>query len=151
MLFLKYRGSMNRIIKRNTNAKINELLSSMDKEVADSFSYKQRKALTKSLNARYWRKHKIDFRPTLAVPLFPWSFYLVFLAGANKRELLPSERIIAFLMLFLVIFCLGLMIVGVLLVVIYLLKSWLGIDLFPNESLGIWDQFRNAFSVIRQR
>jgi hypothetical protein len=133
---------MNREKTQNNNAKLTELLSSMDKDIAESFSYKQRKALKKSLNMRDWRKHRIDFRPTLAVPLFPWSFYLVFLAGANKRDLTYAERFIAFFMFFIVIFMFGLVAVCFALVLIYLLKSWLGIDLFPNESLGLWDQFK---------
>ena len=124
------------------NFKINNLLKNMDKETADSFNYKQRKALNKSLNANDWGKHSIDFRPTIAVPFLPKGFYLVLLAGSNKREVSSSERFIAFIMFFIVIFLLGLVLIVVGLILIYLLKSWLGIDLFPNESLGLWDQFQ---------
>lgn len=133
---------MNRETIQKDNTKVTELLNSMDENIAQSFNYKQRKALNKSLNMRDWRKHSIDFRPTIALPLFPWSFYLVFLAGANKRELTNGERFIAFFMFFVVIFMFGLLAICVGLISIYLLKSWLGIDLFPNESLGLWDQFK---------
>jgi hypothetical protein len=133
---------MNRETIQKDNTKVTELLNSMDVNIAQSFNYKQRKALNKSLNMRDWRKHSIDFRPTIALPLFPWSFYLVFLAGANKRELTNGERFIAFFMFFVVIFMFGLLAICVGLISIYLLKSWLGIDLFPNESLGLWDQFK---------
>ena len=133
---------MKREIAQKNNTKVTELLNSMDKNIAESFSYKQRKALNKSLNMRDWRKHSIDFRPTVALPLFPWSFYLVFLAGANKRELTYGERFIAFFMFFILLFMLGLLVICVGLIFIYLIKSWLGIDLFPNESLGLWDQFK---------
>jgi hypothetical protein len=139
------RGNMARIKKSDENSKVNQLLSGMEKSVAESFTYKQRKALRKSINTQDWRSHNVDFRPTLALPFLPWSFYMVFLVGINRRGLLPAERFIAFTMFLLAIFIFGLIIVGCLFVLIYLLKSWLGIDLFPNESLGIWDKFKNYF------
>lgn len=136
---------MNRIKKSGKNSKVNQLLSGMETSVADSFTYKQRKALQKSITTQDWRQHNVDFRPTLALPFLPWSFYLVFLVGINRRGLLPAERFIAFTMLLFVIFIIGLILIACAFVLIYLLKSWLGIDLFPNESLGIWDNFKNYF------
>jgi hypothetical protein len=136
---------MNRIKKSNKTSTVNQLLSDMEKSVADSFTEEQRKALQKSITNQDWHQHNIDFRPTLALPFLPWSFYLVFLVGINRRGLLPAERFIAFTMLLFIIFIIGLLIIGCALVLIYLLKSWLGIDLFPNESLGIWDQFKSYF------
>lgn len=136
---------MARIKKSDENSKVNQLLSGMEKSVAESFTYQQRKALRKSINTQDWRSHNVDFRPTLALPFLPWSFYVVFLVGVNRRGLLPAERFIAFTMFLLAIFVFGLILVGCLFVLIYLLKSWLGIDLFPNESLGIWDKFKSYF------
>jgi hypothetical protein len=136
---------MARNIKPDGNSKVNQLLSGMEKSVAESFTYQQRKALRKSIHTQDWRSHNVDFRPTLALPFLPWSFYVVFLVGVNRRGLLPAERFIAFTMFLLAIFIFGLVLVGCLFVVIYLLKSWLGIDLFPNESLGLWDKFKSYF------
>jgi hypothetical protein len=136
---------MARIKKVDKNLKVNQLLRGMEKSVADSFTETQRKVLEKSITTQDWRKHTIDFRPTLVLPFLPWNFYIVFLAGKNKRELLPAERFIAFTMLLLVIFVFGLIIIGCAFLLIYLLKSWMGIDLFPNESLGIWDELKNYF------
>jgi hypothetical protein len=136
---------MTRIKQSERNLNVNQLLSDMEKSVAESFTDTQRKALQKSINSQNWRKHKVDFRPTLAFPFLPWSFYIVFLVGINKRGLLPVERFIAFTMFLLVIFILGLIIISCAFLLIYLLKSWLGIDLFPNESLGIWDEFKSYF------
>ena len=135
---------MTRLQKTHDNSKLNKLLASMDRSVADTFSYRQRKALRASLNNQEWGKHKVDFRPTLAVPLFPWSFYLVFLAGVNKRGVTKAERLISCLMVLFILFLAGLIIVTCAFLVIYLAKSWLGIDLFPNESLGIWDQVKGS-------
>lgn len=136
---------MARIKAADKNSKVNQLLSGMERSVAESFTYKQRKALQKSITTQDWRSHNVDFRPTLALPFLPWSFYLVFLVGVNRRGLLPTERFIAFTMFFLLIFFMGLFIFGFVLVFIYLVKSWLGIDFFPNESLGIWDKFKSYF------
>jgi hypothetical protein len=136
---------MARINKLDDKLKVNQLLNSMDKSVAESFTYKQRKALQKSISTQAWRNHNIDFRPTLALPFLPWSFYIVFLVGINRRGLSPTERFIAFTMFLLAIFIVGLVIIGCVFLLIYLLKSWLGIDLFPNESLGIWDIFKSHF------
>ncbi|PKI18158.1 hypothetical protein [Colwellia sp. 12G3] len=136
---------MNRIKPADKNLKVNQLLNGMEKSVADSFTAKQRKALQKSISTQDWRQHDVDFRPTLAVPFLPWSFYLVFLVGVNRRGLLPAERFIAFTMFLLAIFIFGLTIIGCALLLLYLLKSWLGIDLFPNESLGIWDNIKSYF------
>jgi len=136
---------MTRNNKADKNSKVNQLLSGMEKSVAETFTYKQRKALQKSMTTQDWRTHNVDFRPTLALPFLPWSFYIVFLVGVNRRGLLPAERFVAFTMFLLVLFFMGLFVFGCVFVLIYLLKSWLGIDLFPNESLGIWDKFKSYF------
>jgi len=127
------------------NSQVNQLLNKMDKSVADSFTYKQRKALQKVINARDWQQHRVDFRPTLALPFLPWNFYMVFLLGVNKRGLSPTERVMAATMFLFVLFTIGLALIGSFFVVLYLLKSWLGIDLFANESLGLWDEFKAFF------
>ena len=136
---------MNRINKSARKSTVKQLLSTMEKSVADSFTDEQRNALQKALTTQDWRQHNVDFRPTLALPFLPWSFYLVFLVGVNERGLLPAERSIAFTMFLFILFIIGLLVIGCAFVLLYLLKSWLGIDLFPNESLGIWDKFKGDF------
>ncbi len=125
---------------------VKQLLSKMDPNIAASFSYKQRKALQKAISTRGWDNHNVDFRPTLALPFLPWSFYVVFLAGVNKRSLKPTERntaAIAFVIIFLVFLF---VLLSIVFVILYIFKSWLGIDIFPNESLGGWDFFKDIFS-----
>ncbi|AOT08930.1 hypothetical protein [Pseudoalteromonas luteoviolacea] len=129
--------------QRHTHVK--QLLGKMDPEVAASFTYKQRKALDKVINTRGWNNHKIDFRPTLAFPFLPWSFYIVFLGGVNKRSLNSTERFTAAMVFVTALTIVGMMVLGLVFVILYLIKSWLGIDLFPNESLGVWDQFKDLF------
>ena len=124
---------------------VNQLLDKMDKPIADSFTYQQRKALQKVISTRDWQNHNVDFRPTLALPFLPWNFYIVFLFGINKRGLLPAERFMATTMFLLILFFMGLFVIGCVFVILYLVKSWLGIDIFPDSSLGLWDEFKNLF------
>lgn len=129
----------------SNNNKINNILKYMDQKTVDSFTYKQKKALKKVLNEQEWRKHTVDFRPTLAIPMTPWSFYIVLLVGANKRYLTIQERIFAFVILLSLVSVLGVSILGAVLVFIYLVKSWLGIDFFPSETLGVWEFIKDKF------
>ncbi len=117
----------------------------MDKETAESFTPKQLRALKEAVNKKQWRTHSLDFRPTLALPLLPRSFYIVFLFGLNKRDLSSSERFMAGGVFLLLVFIFGLTVLGLIFLMLYLIKSALGIDIFPNESIGIWDEFKRIF------
>lgn len=129
--------------QRHTHVK--QLLSKMDPDIAASFSYKQRKALQKAISTRGWDNHNVDFRPTLAFPFLPWSFYIVFLAGVNKRSLKPTERYTAAVAFVIILLTFVFVLFSIVFVILYILKSWLGIDIFPNESLGGWDLFKDIF------
>lgn len=116
------------------------LLSRMPEAVQNSFTEEQLANLRVALGARSWGKHKIDFRSTIS--FFSYRYYYVFVAGRNRRELSRAEKrkgllIQSILMSTFLVFCsmLGLL-------VLYLVKSALGIDLFPNFSLGIWSWFK---------
>lgn len=67
---------------------------------------------------------------------------MVLLAGRNRRTLSDRERkvqrlgVAVFLTAFLLVFT------AVDLMVLYLVKSALGIDLLPGFSLGVWDWFQ---------
>jgi hypothetical protein len=126
-------------------AVFDNLIRGMDKSIVDSFTPEQLQALRQSINIREWRTHSVDFRPTLAVPFIPWNFYVVFLFGVNKRSLSTSEKFMASVIFLLIIFILGVTLFGVFFLILYLFKSWLGIDLFPESSLGIWDEFKSLF------
>lgn len=63
----------------------------------------------------------------------------------NKRRLSHTERVTAAVMFLITLFVVAMILLGIILVVLYLLKSWLGIDIFANESLGLWDQFKELF------
>lgn len=122
---------------------VRNLLAKLPVQARDSFSDDQLLALKVALGGRSWGVHALDLRWTLKV--WRWHYYFVVLSGRNRRELTRSEREAARIALavmasiFLVLFTL----IGLL--VLYLLKSALGIDLIPGFSLGIWGWFQEAF------
>lgn len=117
----------------------------MSVDQAESFTDEQLFSIRNALGARSWGNHRIDWRGTLAVPLVPWRAYFVILAGRNRRQLSAREQHISTLMLTALIagFLVLCALVGLL--SLYLVKSALGIDLFPHFSLGIWSWFQSEF------
>lgn len=125
------------------NRRLAQFLKDMPQDVQDSFTEEQLKSLQSALRSPNWKKHPLDFRGSIA--FFSYHYYYVFIAGRDNRELTRQEiRIkrwsyLVFITLFLT-FCslLGLL-------VLYLIKSAMGIDLFPDFSLGIWTWFNAKF------
>ncbi len=108
----------------------------MPPEVADSFTADQREHLSDALARQGWGRHKIDVR--VSFPLWKKRYYAVLLGGYDKRALTRSERrlnrgMLALLLTTLLCCC---VLTGLLL--LYILKSALGIDVFPDFSLGLW-------------
>lgn len=112
----------------------------MPTEVAESFTEEQLIALNKAVGGFSWARHKVDLRGTISI----WrsSYYFVILWGRNRRELSRFEKQLGQLSVAFIItlFLLGSALLGLLL--LYLLKSAMGVDLFPNFSLGIWTWFK---------
>ncbi|MBB3102346.1 3-phosphoshikimate 1-carboxyvinyltransferase [Azomonas macrocytogenes] len=112
-------------------------------DIKDSFTDEQLLALKIAFGARKWGKHRIDLRGT--VNLWQWRYYFVLLIGRNRRapsrlqeelSLLAKAGMISLFLMFSVL-------IGLL--TLYLIKSALGINLFPNFSLGIWDWFKTLW------
>lgn len=116
------------------------LLEKLPADSRASFSDEQLLALKIALGGRTWGVHAVDLRWTLK--FWRWHYYFVVLAGRNRRELSRREREIArvAMMLSLAIFLVFSALLGLL--VLYLVKSALGINLFPGFSLGIWGWFQ---------
>ena len=122
---------------------VEQLLARMPKDQQNSFSAPQIAALQAALGGGI--RHTIDFRPVVKVPLLPWSFYLVLLVGKNRREMSAREQLLAARTLFTLLIC-GITILGLFgLLVLYLIKSALGIDIFEDFSFGIWAWFQETF------
>jgi hypothetical protein len=125
---------------------VRKLLSRMPDNVAESFSNEQLLHLEVALGARKWGRHNIDLRGTFALPFLPSKIYYVLLLGKNHRELSRSEKAItAFtLSLFVALFVTFCVLFGIL--VLYLVKSALGIDLIEGFSFGVWDWFKGLWA-----
>ncbi|WP_245601072.1 3-phosphoshikimate 1-carboxyvinyltransferase [Marinobacterium jannaschii] len=119
------------------------LIERLPEELRDSFSEEQLAALKVAFGARKWGKHPVDLRGTLNI--WRWRYYYVFLLGRNRRELSRAEKRAAALAhaSILALFLSFSTALGLL--VLYLIKSAMGIDLFPGFSLGIWGWFKGNF------
>ena len=117
------------------------MLKRLPTEQRSSFSEEQLLGLKVALGARTWGTHRIDLRWTMK--LWKKSYYIVIIAGVNRRS--PSRRqqklarlgkaiFLATLFLILSVFSL---------LLLYIIKSALGIDLIDNFSLGIWSAIKN--------
>ncbi|MEW7980125.1 MAG: hypothetical protein AB2813_10085 [Candidatus Sedimenticola endophacoides] len=75
----------------------------------------------------------------------PLHYYGVFLLGRNRRSLSRREAELARGVKAVIL--LGVLTFSTLmgLLVLYLLKSALGINLLPDHSLGLWESFREVF------
>ncbi|MDH4763091.1 hypothetical protein QE444_002847 [Pseudomonas sp. SORGH_AS199] len=109
----------------------------------ESFTEEQLEALKLAFGTRSWGKHSVDLRGT--VKFWHRRYYFVFLAGRNYRQLSRLEQELSLLgkatVLAVILLACGL--VGLLL--LYLLKSALGIDIFPDYSFGVWTWFKGLF------
>ena len=116
---------------------VQHMLDRMPKKVAQSFSNEQLTHLNTVLAGRRWGSHKVDVRGT--VGLFKSRYYFVLLAGRDKRDLSRTEMRMGRLAMAaaVTLFISTSLLLG--LVLLYILKSWLGINLFEDFSLGLWD------------
>ena len=122
---------------------LRKLLERMPEEVQDSFTEKQLVNIKIAIGARTWGTHAIDLRSTLKV--FRYRYYYVFVAGRNRRELTIRERRIGLLIQAVALggFLTFSAMLGIL--ILYLLKSAAGIDIFPGFSFGVWGWFKASF------
>ena len=124
---------------------IKGLLEKMPPHVAESFDDEQLTHLLTILGARTWGKHSIDLRGTFKIPFYKWRFYYVLLLGKNHRNLSRKEMEVSLISKAIIISLFIFTLTSVGLLIIYLIKSALGIDLLPNYSLGIWTWFKGLF------
>ena len=119
------------------------LLAKLPPEISISFSDAQLQGLKQALDTQAKSTHTMRLRYTFG--FWRWHFYLTLLFGKERRELSrraqEAERMaLALATLLFVTFStlLGMM-------VLYLVKSAMGINIFPNFSFGIWDWFKGKY------
>ncbi len=123
---------------------IRSLLNRMPKSIQTTFTDDQLAHLKIAIGARQWGNHTVDCRGV--IKLFKYRYYYVVLAGRNKRELSAKEQRIAKLgqaLVLSVVLTLGLLLM---LLITYLVKSALGIDIFEGYSFGVWSWFKGLFN-----
>lgn len=125
----------------HTCQQLRRLMTAIPPEVQVTFTEDQLEKISDSLRLQNRERHWFDTRPVIQIPFMPWSFYLVILAGRNRRYMSKREQRIASQLLIVSLLS-GIIILSTTgLVVLYLLKSALGINLFSDFSLGLWDWF----------
>lgn len=128
--------------QKKEHQSVSQFYQILDETVADSFSDEQKKAIEQAIiSSGLHHRHALDVRKSL--PWFGKRYYLVLLMGRDRRHQLrnPESKIANFLMTLLILIG-GFTVLGLALLALYLIKSALGIDLFEDFSLGIWDWFK---------
>lgn len=129
--------------KITSDPAVRSLLNRMPEEVQESFTEEQLVHLKVAIGARQWGRHSLDSRGV--VKFFKYRYYFVFLAGRNRRELNENEKKVAWIFQVVFISILTLIFIIVMALILYLIKSALGINLFDDFSLGIWHSFKSLF------
>ena len=129
--------------KISSDPAIRSLLNRMPREIQSSFTEEQLVHLKLAIGARQWGKHAMDYRGV--IKFFKYRYYFVLLAGRNRRELSKKEKKIAGISQAITIAIFSFFVITILLLVVYLMKSALGIDIFSNHSFGVWSWFSDLF------
>jgi len=132
----------------DSNAKVNikhdlfieGMLSRMSKNISATFSDDQLLALKMALSGRKWGTHAVDIRRSIG--FMRRQYYFVLVMGTERRAITDRQQRALHMAeaVFITIFLFLSTLLG--LVIIYLIKSALGINLIPDYSLGLWDWFR---------
>lgn len=119
------------------------LVKRLPEDLQDSFTDDQLAALKLIFARQSWREHPIDFRNSIG--MLNWRYYFVFIAGRDFRTSRVIDRPIMKKIeaVFLTVMIIFMGLFGIL--VAYLIKSALGIDLIPNFSFGVWGWFQSTF------
>ncbi|MBF6624568.1 MAG: 3-phosphoshikimate 1-carboxyvinyltransferase [Pseudomonas stutzeri] len=114
----------------------------LPEELRESFSDEQLQGLRSALATRSWARHKVDLRGTFN--LWRTQYYFVVVAGRNKRSLSRAQQKLSLAAKAgaITVFLFFSVLLG--LVLLYVLKSALGIDLLPGHSLGLWDWLKGS-------
>ncbi len=125
------------------NKPLKKALSNMPKAVQSSFTNEQLEGIKSALEATTWKKHRVDIRSSIS--FFSYHYYYVLIAGRDQREM-SREEIRFKRLMYLTFFTLFITFSTLLgLLVLYLIKSAMGIDIFPNFSFGVWSWFKGVF------
>jgi len=123
-------------------AAIERFYDALSKQTAEQLTAEQKTEVEKAIIAiTLASRHKADLRWSL--PFFGKRFYLVFLISRDmckraRHESTLFDLLVAFLLLSGFLF-----LMLCVLLTLYMIKSALGIDVFHNFHVGIWDWWRS--------
>lgn len=123
---------------------ISRVMRAIPKEVLDGFDSKQREAIEMAVAVNNVRNdHYIDIRPVIGFGR--WCYYAVFLLGKDRRKAPHRSHSLSMICKSVFILTSAFVIFAAAVLVLYLIKSALGIDIFQHFSFGVWDYFRDHF------
>lgn len=132
----KYTDEQRQIISRVMRAVPEDILSSLDS--------KQRDAIEMAIAVNNVRNdHYVDFRPVIGFGR--WRYYAVFLLGKDRRKVPHRSHSLTIICKSIFILTSAFVLFSAAVLVLYLIKSALGIDVFQHFSFGVWDYFRDHF------
>ncbi len=125
------------------NSIIKGLLERIPKDERDLFSDEQLIILKSAIGARQWGVHPIDLRWT--IKFWRWRYYFVVLSGVSRRS--PGRRVqeLELMGKTILLFSILFFSVSLGILVLYLIKSAMGIDIIPGFSFGVWGWFKETF------
>ncbi|TVO34415.1 hypothetical protein [Vibrio algivorus] len=124
---------------------ISRVMRAIPQEVLDSFDSKQRDAIEMAVAVNNVRNdHYVDFRPVIGVGR--WRYYAVFLLGKDRRKTSSRSSTLSMVLKSLFILASVFVLFSFAVLVMYLIKSALGIDIFQHFSFGVWDYFQGHFN-----
>lgn len=132
---------MNR--SKDVDAFTQHVMSRIDQNVFKTLNLVQLEAIRSAISANApYKKHPIDIRIT--IPFFFMKFYLVVLIGKDRRlatrdkekSRIENTKALSWLVS---AYIGASLLIPLLILVLYLVKSALGIDIFPEKHL--WDFF----------
>ncbi len=116
-----------------------KFFSHIPSDIRQSFSPEQIQALEDAFGEQ-WARHPLDIRRSFG--FWRFRYYFVIIGGRERRDLTRRQE--RFFSLSELAFYIGFLAfstsLGIL--ALYLVKSALGIDIFPHFSFGIWDWWR---------
>lgn len=134
--------------KSTSQRVLDRFYSSMDPKIAQTLTAEQKESIEQSLlTTTLVSRHPVDIRRSFS--FLRRRYFLVFLLGhdhrKSARETSTVGRVVSTIGITLgIVFC----ILSVLLM-LYMIKSALGIDVFKNFHVGIWDWFLKLNSKMR--
>ena len=117
---------------------IERFYTHLDETIAQGLTPEQKEGVENAILASTLAsRHQIDIRRSF--PFFSKRYYLVFLfcrdlRRQHRQESTLSRMLLTFLLLIAVLF-----VTCCILLTLYMIKSALGIDVFQNFHVGIWD------------